>query len=131
MWLLSFLPNWIFYVILLGGIIGLALNKYLPAYALPASAIAFIFGTFMCGSIYDNNQWVARVKEMEAKIAKAEEQSKEANVAIETKVEVVKTKIKEKQVLVKQFIDREIVKYDSQCVIPKEFIEAHNKAAEK
>ena len=42
-----------------------------------------------------------------------------------------------KQIIVKQYIDREIVKYDTkfapggQCEIPKEFIDAHNQSAEK
>jgi len=135
MWLLSFLPNWIFYAILLGGILGLLISKFVPpiyrATSYAGSMFAFVIGTFMAGAIHDNEAWVARVKEMEAKVAKAEEQAKEATVAIEAKVEVVKTKIKEKQVVVKQFIDREVVKYDNQCVIPKEFIEVHNKSAEK
>jgi hypothetical protein len=30
-----------------------------------------------------------------------------------------------------KYVDREIVKYDSQCVIPKEFIDVVNKAAEQ
>jgi predicted ATP-dependent protease len=85
----------------------------------------------MSGAIYDNEAWEARVKEMEAKVAKAEEQSKEANTVIESKVESAKQKIVQKQVIVKQYIDREVVKYDNSCVIPKEFIEVHNKAATK
>jgi len=85
----------------------------------------------MSGAIYDNEAWEARVKEMEAKVAKAEEQSKEANTVIENKVEKSKERIVQKQVVVKQYIDREIVKYDNTCVIPKEFVEVHNKAATK
>jgi hypothetical protein len=142
MWILSWLPNWIFYGMVLIGVIGFAatyLFKYIPVpfiymYRKPiqiGSMLAIIFGTFMSGAIYDNEAWEARVKEMEAKIAKAEEQSKEANTIIESKVEKAKEKIVQKQVVVKQYIDREIVKYDNTCVIPKEFVEVHNKAATK
>lgn len=133
MWILQFLPNWLFYAILLCGIIGLLINKYVPfrPQVIGGSVVAVVVGLFMLGAIYDNNAWVARVKEMEAKVAKAEEQAKEATVVVEKKVEVEKIKIKEKQVLVKQYIDKEIVKFDNQCVIPKEFIEVHNKAAQK
>lgn len=85
----------------------------------------------MSGAIYDNDAWEARVKEMEAKVAKAEEQSKEANVQIETKI-VTQTKvIREKQKDNIQYITREVTKYDNTCVIPKEFIEVHNRAASK
>ena len=142
MWILSWLPNWIFYGMVLIGVIGFAatyLFKYIPVpfiymYRKPiqiGSMLAIIFGTFMSGAIYDNEAWEARVKEMEAKVAKAEEQSKEANTVIESKVEKAKEKIVQKQVVVKQYIDREIVKYDNTCVIPKEFVEVHNKAATK
>ena len=142
MWILSWLPNWIFYGMVLIGVIGFAatyLFKYIPVpfiymYRKPiqiGSMLAVIFGTFMSGAIYDNEAWEARVKEMEAKVAKAEQQSKEANIVIENKVEKAKEKIVQKQVVVKQYIDREIVKYDNTCVIPKEFVEVHNKAATK
>ena len=142
MWILKFLPDWIFYAILLLGVIGFAatyLLKYIPIpmiymYRKPiqiGSLLAIVFGTFMSGAIYDNDAWVARVKEMEAKVAVAEEQSKEANVQIETKI-VTKTQvIREKQKTNIQYIDREVTKYDNTCVIPKEFIEVHNKAATK
>ena len=142
MWILKFLPDWIFYGIFLVGLIGFAatyLFKYIPIpfiymYRKPiqiGSVLAIVFGTFMSGAIYDNESWLDRVKEMETKVAKAEEQSKEANTQIETKVEKAKEKIVQKQVVVKQYIDREVVKYDNTCVIPKEFVEVHNKAAIK
>jgi hypothetical protein len=142
MWILKFLPDWIFYGIFLVGLIGFALTylfKYIPipflyVYRKPiqiGSVLAIIFGTFMSGAIYDNEAWEARVKEMEAKVAKAEQESKVANEKINDKVEKIKEKIVQKQVVVKQYIDREIVKYDNTCVIPKEFVEVHNKAATK
>jgi hypothetical protein len=133
MWILKFLPDWIFHGIFLVGLIGFAatyLFKYIPipfifVYRKPiqiASVLAIIFGTFMSGASYNNNAWEERVREMEAKVAKAEVESKEANVKIDEKVQQQKIKIVEKQVVVKQYIDREIVKYDNTCVIPKEFI---------
>ena len=142
MWILKFLPDWIFHGIFLVGLIGFAatyLFKYIPipfifVYRKPiqiASVLAIIFGTFMSGASYNNNAWEERVREMEAKVAKAEVESKEANVKIDEKVQQQKTKIVEKQVVVKQYIDREVTKYDNTCVVPKEFIEVHNKAATK
>ena len=142
MWILKFLPDWIFYGIFLVGVIGFAVTylfKYIPVpfiymYRKPiqiGSVLAIIFGTFMSGAIYDNEAWEAHVKEMEAKVAKAEQQSKEENENINDKVEKVKEKIVQKQVVVKQYIDREVTKYDNTCVIPKEFVEVHNKAATK
>jgi hypothetical protein len=141
MWILKWLPDWIFYGILLAGVIGYLatyLIKYIPVpfvymYKTPiqlGSIAAIVIGTFMSGAIYDNNAWLDRVHEMEAKVAKAEQESKEANNKIDNKTQESKTKIVEKQVLVKQYIDREVTKYDNQCIIPKEFIKALNDAAE-
>jgi hypothetical protein len=142
MWILKFLPNWIFYSIFLVGLIGFAatfLLKYLPIPALfvyrksiqIVSVAAIVFGTFMSGAIYDNEAWESRVRELEAKMKIAEQQSMEVNDKINDKVEKEKIKIVEKQVLVKEYIDREVTKYDNTCVIPDEFVEVLNKAATK
>jgi len=141
MWILKWLPDWIFYLILFSGVIGYALTyllKFIPIpfvymYKTPiqlGSLTAIVVGTFMSGAIYDNNAWLDRVHEMEAKVEKAAEESKEANVKIDDKVEKIQTKIVEKQVVLKEYVDREVVKYDNECKIPKEFTEVINKAAE-
>jgi uncharacterized coiled-coil protein SlyX len=142
MWILKFLPDWIFHGIFLVGVIGFTatyLLKYIPIpmiymYRKPiqiVSLLAIVFGTFMSGAIYDNEAWETRVKELETKVAKAEEESKSANDKIDTKV-VTQTKIiKEKARQNIQYITREVTKYDNTCVIPKEFVEVHNKAATK
>jgi hypothetical protein len=81
-------------------------------------------------------QWRERVAEMEAKVAAAEEQSKKENTKIVTKL-VTKTQIvRTRGEDIVKYVDREVVKYDTkfaaggECEIPKEFIKAHNDAAE-
>lgn len=141
MWLLKWLPDWIFYGILLAGVIGYLatyLVRFIPIpmvymYKTPiqlGSIAAIVIGTFMAGAIHDNAAWEERVHEMEEKMKVAEQQSIEANEKINNKTQEAKTKIVEKQVLIKQYVDREVTKYDNQCVIPKEFIKALNDAAE-
>ena len=85
----------------------------------------------MSGAIYDNNAWLDRVHEMEEKVAKAEKESKVATEKIDETTKNQKIKIQEKQIVIKQFIEREVAKYDGQCIVPQEFIDAINKAAEK
>ena len=148
MWILQWLPNWIFYAVLLTGVFGLVASylirfltflPFLYIYKTPiqlSSIAAIVIGTFMAGAIHDNEKWEARVKEMEEKVAAAEAQSKEENIKIVekvvTKVQVVKTRGQD----IVKYVDREIVKYDTkfapggECEIPKEFIKAHNDAAE-
>ena len=135
MWILQFLPNWIFYVLCFAGIATFLVTKFvkiLPnAQLIQAASVAVVlFSIYMIGAISNNNAWLARVKEMEAKVAEAEAKSATANTDIVEKT-VVKTQvIKERGQDIVKYVDREVVKYDTNCVIPKEFVAAHNKAAE-
>lgn len=141
MWILQWLPNWLFYATLLIGVVGLVATYFIRFIPIPfvymyktpiqlASIALIVFGTFMTGAIYDNEAWIAKVKALEEKVSKAEQESKVENVKIVTKV-VEKTKvIKEKGDDIIQYVDREVTKYDNQCIIPKEFIKALNDATE-
>ena len=145
MWILQWLPNWIFYGIFFVGLLGLLATyvmKFIPfvyMYRTPIQAVsvlAIAIGAYMSGAISNEEAWRARVKEMEAKVEAAAVESAQENVKIVEKI-VKKTEYitRRGQDIVK-YIDKEIVKYDTkflpggQCEIPKEFIEAHNKAAE-
>ena len=88
----------------------------------------------MYGGAYNNDAWMAKVKEMEAKVAIAEEAAKKENVRIEEKV-VEKTKVvKEKGDEIIKYIDREVVKKEEvvkfieNCPIPKDIVDLHNQA---
>lgn len=150
MWILKWLPDWIFYGILFLGIVGLIstylvnfLSKFIPQlyiYKTPIqiiSIIMIVYGVFMVGAIHNNEQWEARVKELEDKVKIAEEKSEEVNTQIVEKIVTRNKIIKEKGDEVIQYIDREVVKYDTkflpggECEIPKEFIQSINKAAER
>ena len=147
MWILKWLPFWIFYATIIVGLLGLAATYLLRFIPLPAiyiyktpiqliSVALIAIGTYMSGAISNEEAWIARVQELEAKVEAAQVESVKENVKIETKV-VTKTQIvKQRGEDIIQYIDKEIVKYDTKflpggiCEIPKEFIEAHNKAAE-
>jgi hypothetical protein len=145
MWIFSLLPDWVYHLITIAGVLGLIaawVLKFIPfvsTYRLPiqvGSIIAVLFGIWMEGGIVNEAKWQARVKELEEKVAIAEAQSKETNTKIVTKV-ITKTQIVRTrgQDIVK-YVDREIVKYDTKfapggvCEIPQEFIKAHNDSAE-
>ena len=135
MWILQFLPNWIFYVLCFGGVTAFLITKFvkiLPnAQLIQAASVAVVlFSIYMIGAISNNEAWLARVKEMEAKVAEAEAKSATANTDIVEKT-VIKTQvIKERGQDIVKYVDREVVKYDTTCIVPKEFVAAHNKAAE-
>jgi hypothetical protein len=145
MWILSWLPNWIFYGIFFAGLSGLLATyvmKFIPfvyVYRTPIQAVsvlAIVIGTYMSGAISNEEAWQARVREMEAKVAAAQIESGKENIKIVEKV-VKKTEyITRRGQDIIQYVDKEVVKYDTKflpggiCEIPKEFIKAHNDAAE-
>lgn len=133
MFLVNFLPNWIFHVIALAGFIGLIVSNFTKLYKLPiqaASAALLAFGLYLSGAASNNDAWLMKVKELEVKLAEAEVKSAKENTRIiekvSTKIQIVKTRGDD----IIQYVDREVAKHDSSCVIPKEFVEAHNRAAE-
>lgn len=138
-WLLSFLPNWIFHLVVLAAVLALVAAqffKFIPfvsQYATPikiGAIIALVIGIWFEGGISNNDAWLAKVREMEAKVAEAEAKSAKENVKLVEKVVYKDKVIKEKGDTIIKYIDNEIVKYDSQCNIPPEFIKALNDAAE-
>ena len=150
MWLLHLLPTslilWIVNLLLIVGIVGIVLGffiKFIPfvnTYRLPiqiGSIIIFCTGIYWQGGYSVEQAWRERVEEMESRVAAAEAKSAEENVKIVTKV-VTKTQIvRTRGADIVKYVDREIVKYDEKfaqggvCEIPKEFIKAHNDAAEQ
>ena len=135
MWILQFLPNWIFYLLLFAGVIAFLVThfiKVLPQAQLikVTSVAAVIISTYMIGAISNNDAWLARVKDLEVKVAEAEAKSAAANTDIVEKT-ITKTQvIRERGQDIVKYVDREVVKYDTTCLVPKEFVSAHNKAAE-
>ena len=135
MWILQFLPSWIFYLALLAGIAALLVTHFvqiLPNAQLIklASVAVVLFSIFMIGAISNNDAWLAKIKDLEIKVAEATAKSANLNTDIVEKT-VVKTQIvKQRGQDIIKYVDREVVKYDTTCVIPKEFVLIHNRAAE-
>lgn len=133
MWLIDFLPNWIFSLLLMLGFIGLLVGKFIPTYGKlvqTVSVIAVVIGLYSAGAIANEDKWKLRVKELEAQLAKNNAEAQKENVKIVEKVVKRVEIVREKGKDVIQYVDREVVKYDNQCVVPKEFVKAHNDSVE-
>lgn len=128
MWMLALLPDWFWHLALIGSIVAIVVGKTNPPMRI-GGIVGLLFCMWMEGGIVNEAKWQAKVAEMEAKVAKAEADSKEANVVIDKKSETKVKVIREKGIVVKQYIDREVVKYDATCKIPNEVVKAHNAAA--
>ena len=140
MWYLSLLPNAFFHAIVIAGVLAILGSMFLKMvplvnkYYIPMRIVGFVvftFGIYFEGGLANEEQWVAKVKEMEAKVAAAEAEGKKETIKIQQKVVVQQKIIREKGEDIVRYIDREIVKYDNSCIIPKEVIDTHNKAATK
>jgi len=138
MWILHFLPNWIFNLLFFLAIIGYLISKtvkFVPMLGMYATPIKYgsigliFFSTYMMGGIADNEAWLKRVKEMEAKIAILQEKSEKTNVKIVKQIVIKQVAVQAKQVETIKYIDREIVKYDQTCKIPQEVVHVVNEAA--
>jgi hypothetical protein len=146
MFLLNFIPDafliWIVNAILIAGIIGTAIAfffgffvRYLPwitPYRMLLQIVALVLliaGVYFKGGVGVEMSWRARIADMEAKVAKAEAESKTANEKIKT-VYVDKVRVvKETQVVVQEKIKTVEVKIDSQCKITSDTVDILNDAA--
>lgn len=141
MWILEWLPNWIFYGILGIGLIGWLVTYLLKFIPIPqlfiyrnliqiTSVVLIVIGVYMSGSIHNNEQWEAKVKEVQIKLAEAEAKGAQETVRVVEKVVVQTKTIRERGQNTVQYVDREVVKFDTRCDVPQPFIEAHNRSAE-
>lgn len=143
MWILHFLPDSIILafcnILLITGIVATAagfvahriavLWPYQLGFKLGGIAL-LVLGVYFRGGLAVETEWRERVATVEARLANAEKASAEANQQIDTRVQKQVTSIRQRMTYVKQYVDREVVRYNDQCAIPEPFINAHNAAAE-
>ena len=116
---------------MIGGFL-LGFLPFVALYRLPIQIISTLilsFGLYLEGGIANEASWKMKVKELEAKIAVAEAKSEKVTTEVVTQVITKKQIIKEKGATITEYIDREVVKYDSVCPIPEAVVRAHNAAA--
>jgi hypothetical protein len=145
MWILSILPNWVIHAFLFAGLAGtiagfvLGMIPVIKQYIIPIRIISLVIlsiSLFLEGGLSENQAWELRVKEMEAKVAKAEAISATENTKLLEKV-VTKTQyVKGKTEYITRYLDREVVKnsevikFIEQCpAIPQAILKSHNEAA--
>jgi hypothetical protein len=146
MWYLSLLPSIVFHAILTAGLLFIFISMvlkvvpFISTYYIPIRIVGFVLfvaGVYFEGAMGIQAAMIEQVKEMEAKVAAAEAESKQVNVKIQEKVVYKQQIVREKGAEVIKYIDREIVKYDTKfapggiCELPKEFFIAHNEAAKE
>ena len=133
---------WVVNPVLIAGIAGTVVSvlfklaiRYIP-WIIPyrlllqlVSVILLVLGVYLKGGYAVEAEWRARVAELEAKVAVAEQKSKEANTQIQT-VYVDRVKVvKEKQIVIQEKLKTVEVKIDANCKVVPEAISILNEAA--
>ena len=143
MWILHFLPDsvilWFCNILLFVGIVATVAGfvahripgvwQYQLAFKI-GGIVLLVLGVYFRGGLAVETEWRERVAAVEARLAVAEKASAEANGKIDARAQQRTAQVRERTQYIRQYVDREVVKYDSQCVIPEPFVQAHNRAAE-
>jgi hypothetical protein len=136
MWFFNFIPETLFYLLFLCAGAGYCVSLFLPHPILKkqvkiASIAALALSIYLLGMLYVNNWWKDKASQLEKQVQELAVKSAETNTVIQnkliTKTEIVKIRGDD----IVKYVDREVVKYDTTCVIPQEFTQAHNRAAEQ
>lgn len=137
MWLFEF-PEYFYHIILgigiLGTLAGFVLNfiPFIKQYSFPVQVISIIvltLGVYLEGGLSVKDELDKDVADLKVKLAEAEAKSEKINTIIVTRVLTKREIVKEKGNTIIEYVDREVVKYNDRCEIPKEAITAHNAAA--
>jgi hypothetical protein len=142
MFLLSFIPDsfliWAINAILLMGLVG-TLSSYFIRFIPPLypyaglvktlGIVLLVLGVWFRGGYDVEMEWRDRVKEVEAKVAAAEAESKKVNTVLQ-KVYVDKIKIvKDVQVVIQERIVEKEKIIDAECKVAPEALDILNEAA--
>ena len=142
-WMISLIPDsifiWITYFLMAVGLGLYILSKlvaWLPIisrYKTPSEIIGvliLVVGSYLFGSHGTEMVWRQKVKELEEKVAKAEEQSRQTNSVIQEKIVTKVKEIKVFQDRIKEVIVEKEKIIDAQCKVPDEAIEILNTSAQ-
>lgn len=135
-WLLNFLPTWIFQAVALGLIVlGVGVHMFVRHPIVPSiipkiiGALLVVAGVFVSGGIWTQSEFLEAVKKQKEEIARLEKASGEITTKVE-KVYIERTKvIKEKGDVIIEKVPEYISKdADAKCDVPNGFVVLHNSA---
>ena len=138
MWLLTIFSTFLIHAMLMAGVILLACSAFLGAiaffrtYKFPMQLLGFILlgaGLYYEGALAHKASQAVAVANLEFKLANAQAKSAKTNTIIVEKIVKDTQVIREKGKTITEYVDREVIKYNNTCVLPKEVIKAHNMAA--
>lgn len=141
MWAFSLIPDsvmtWIINLLLIGGVLGTIAGffvKFIPLvnrYRRPVQVVSIlilILGVWLKGGESERRIWQERVKELEAKVAKAEEESRAASAKMDKAVRDSQQQIKNNTKIIVQKVP-EVITREANCTVPEPAVNLYNQAA--
>jgi hypothetical protein len=138
-WLLQLIPDslfvWITYALFLTGIVLYIASKLVTILPMInrykiAAELAGVVTLIVAAYFYGGVEYRAMIADLKARVAMAEQQSKDANVALEKKTQehlkAIKEAKNENKRIVRETVGRQI---DSQCVLPRSAVSLHDSAS--
>lgn len=132
MWLIDYLPEWSFYVCFLSSVfllVGASVIN-LRSLQLTGTALACAAAVYI-GGIETQKSWQARVLDLQAKVALAEQKSVEVNTEIITKtlteIRLVKDTTDANIIYITEYVAEDL---DRECVLTDATVLLHNSASQ-
>lgn len=127
LWLIQIVPLQVYFILTVLSIIILATITSIRNFIL---VLLVSFSSFGLGVMYHSTYVEKLTSSVQESIRKTETQSttitKQINSSMGNRLELAKEQFRSNIV----YVEKELVKYDNSCVIPDEFVYAHNKATE-
>jgi hypothetical protein len=138
-WMLQLIPDsifvWITYALFLAGVVLYIASKlvawlpFINRYKI-AAELSGVAALVVAAYFYGGVEYRQMIADLKARVAVAEKQSKDANVALEKKtkekVQVIKETVYVNKTIIKETAGRQI---DSQCVLPRSAVSLHDSAS--
>lgn len=141
MWLLNWVPSWLFSLVFFLGLVAylvansLKVLPYRPVIKIGGIAAVFL-SVYLLGVQYADQVWQQRSRDLQLKVKELEVKSQEENVKVVERVVTKQQVVKERGQDIIKYVDREVVKneevikYIEQCPkLPSEVVNTINKAA--
>lgn len=130
--------HWIVNLMLTAGAVGLLagiIGRWIPFFGdyarflKPIGVVLLVGGVYLKGGEANNNMWLAKIADLEAKVKVSEAKSRDANSKLSTAVKEKNAAIQESKTAVQSRLKRDAVKIDAECRLDPEAVEILNESA--
>ena len=129
--LLALLPEWVFFLSLVFGVLGvlasfiltvIPLVKHYKLIIQVISIVLLVIGVWFQGAIANERIWQSKISELELQLAKAESKSLEINLALTEELLRNETLREEVKNAKEKVIVKYVTKYDNRCELSDAFV---------